>query len=297
MNLKLAFNVLIIFGFTLSLACAPENATTTGEELDDNPLATSSDQTQEFNFTSGATETVNVSDGEAIEPLEVDPLRFAVEVIEFIPGEYSGHGADYMPDNVLGPPHGRGDAIQQSGEDQVLSLGHGGSITLRLGVAIADGEGPDFTVFENVIYFGGSVASTATEAAFVEVSETGVDWVRFPNDYNPLGSETYAYANPASFRGFAGIHPVYADPELGIDPLDPTVSGGDCFDLADVGLQRASYVRLIDTGHADLAPGSETTDDDGDRIDDGGNHFTPSLDREGFDLDAIGVINADATTE
>lgn len=63
----------------------------------------------------------------------------------------------------------------------------------------------------------------------------------------------------------AGWHPVYANPGANsIDPLDPSVAGGDPFDLADVGLSMARFVRISD--RADL----------------------PTV----FDLDAVGIVNA-----
>jgi hypothetical protein len=52
--------------------------------------------------------------------------------------------------------------------------------------------------------------------------------------------------------------------EDGIDPLDPTVAGGDPFDLADIGAPLARFVRITDRPDV---PGS-------------------------FDLDAVGIVNA-----
>lgn len=63
---------------------------------------------------------------------------------------------------------------------------------------------------------------------------------------------------------------MYSSPENGISPIDPQVSGGDGFDLHDVGLSRARFVRIRDSGL---------------------NRFygAPS---GGFDLDAVAVVNA-----
>jgi hypothetical protein len=53
-------------------------------------------------------------------------------------------------------------------------------------------------------------------------------------------------------------------------PLDAEVSGGDAFDLADVGLASARFVRVRDVSRAGAAPSA------------------------GFDLDAVGVVHAGA---
>ena len=40
----------------------------------------------------------------------------------------------------------------------------------------------------------------------------------------------------SSYAACAGWHPVISSPKNYISPLDPAVSGGDLFDLADVGV-------------------------------------------------------------
>ena len=59
-----------------------------------------------------------------------------------------------------------------------------------------------------------------------------------------------------------------------IDPQDPEQAGGDAFDLADVGLPRARWVRLIDVGERYYGHGMWCAGDAG-----------------GFDLDAIAAIH------
>ena len=49
----------------------------------------------------------------------------------------------------------------------MLSLGIGGSIVIRTGYEIIDGEGPDFVVFENTLCAGGGNYCWI-EAAIVE---------------------------------------------------------------------------------------------------------------------------------
>jgi hypothetical protein len=69
-------------------------------------------------------------------------------------------------------------------------------------------------------------------------------------------------------EGCAGVTPVYSSPDNGISSTDPAVAGGDGFDLADLGISRARFVRVRDSGrNGSGAPGG------------------------GFDLDAISVVN------
>jgi hypothetical protein len=48
--------------------------------------------------------------------------------------------------------------------------------------------------------------------------------------------------------GCAGVNPVLSHPDNGIDPTDPSVAGGDAFDLGAIGVERAVFVRIRDTG-------------------------------------------------
>ena len=152
-----------------------------------------------------------------------------------------------MPDVVLGPPHGRGAA---AGSTHVVSLGLGGSITLEMGFDIVDGPGPDFIVFENP--FTGFV-----EPGQVAVSADGVAFEQFP------------CASGEPYQGCAGINFVYASPDNDIDPTDPSLAGGDAFDLADLGAERVRYLRITDVGGVDTGGGMA-----------------------GFDLDSVVAVHA-----
>ena len=81
------------------------------------------------------------------------------------------------------------------------------------------------------------------EYGIVAVSQDGANFVELPYD-----AVTHA--------GWPGRPPVLSHPDNGIDPLDPTVSGGDTFDLAAVGLAWAAYVRITDPGAAIPDPGN-----------------------------------------
>lgn len=195
--------------------------------------------------------------GACADASEGDDDPFADCVDEFIP-EGAGFGADAFPDIVLGPPEAG--ANGNAGLD-VLSLGCGGQITLFFaGPGVVDGPGPDLLVFENPFPVGDR---TFVEPARVLVSDDGVDWRAFAcalADDPPLGC--------------AGVAPVRASAASGLDPTDPDAAGGDAFDLADVGLARARYVRLIDVGLEYDPSGTWCTGKSG-----------------GFDLDALAAVH------
>ena len=174
--------------------------------------------------------------------------------ITFTQGQNGGFGKSPDPAHefniIFGPPKGAG---AYRGSLDVLSLGRGGEIVVELTDCILfDSAGPDFTVFENAF-------NNFTEPGFVSVSEDGVHYSEFSCD-----------PNVRPYEGCAGITPVYANPANSIDPFDPTVSGGDTFDLHDVGLTTARFIKIRDANVGSAPVGPETG---------------------GFDLDAIAIIN------
>jgi hypothetical protein len=77
---------------------------------------------------------------------------FPDRVVVYAVGTISSPPAfnSWQPGIVLGPP---GNATPTTGSLTVLSLGHGGSITLAFtDNEIVDGPGPDFIVFENPFF-------------------------------------------------------------------------------------------------------------------------------------------------
>jgi len=178
----------------------------------------------------------------------------AVSVVSFSAGSGSGFGMASLPDIVLGPPQGAGNV---RGSVHVLSLGRNGEIVLNLGdCALVDGEGVDLIVFENAFLISGDPENPYAELGAVAVSEDGVTFVEFP-----------CSGGGFPFTGCAGWNPVYSSPSNGISPFDAANAGGDHFDLADIGVELAHYVRIRDLGTAG---------------------FGTSV---GFDLDAISVVN------
>lgn len=178
--------------------------------------------------------------------------RFVTSVLSACFGPGQSVGQDRLPGVLAGPPKGGGCC---GGSVDTVSLGNGGSIIVAFeGNAIVDGPGPDFIVFENAFNLGADPTKPFAELATVEVSADGVRWFAFP-----CTATAYPYGACAGWR------PIFANAEANaIDPLDPAVAGGDPFDLADVGLAMARFVRITD--RPDL----------------------PTV----FDLDAVGIVHA-----
>jgi hypothetical protein len=190
------------------------------------------------------------------------PSYFATDVVSFRPGECAGFGADKMPAVVLGPPRGTGEL---QGSFDVVSLGKGGEIVLGFATAIIDGPGPDFLVFENAFYAGGDPTMPNAEPAEVSVSEDGTTWTTFS-----------CTATTAPYGSCAGWHPTLSSPDNAISPRDPKVAGGDAFDLADLKIARARFVRIVDRSAGTCGMTGVT-----------------KLNSLGFDLDAVAIVHAE----
>jgi hypothetical protein len=192
----------------------------------------------------------------------------------------------WQPGIVLGPP---GNTTPTNGSLTVMSLGVGGSVTLEFtDNEIVDGPGPDFIVFENPFFCTAPPTtpsdpwSVFAEPGFVEASEDGIVFKRFPYDAAALAQVTTFCTDGAlvgQLIGLAGITPSFTgnwtvpdDPAV----FDTTGSGGvsghggDAFDLAAVGLTRARFLRITDAGLALGVPGSS----------------------DGFDLDAVVALHS-----
>ena len=112
-------------------------------------------------------------------------------------------------------------------------------------------------MFENAFLAG---ATTFSEAGEVSVSADGATFSTFPCAPNP--------EDKSAAHGCAGYAPVLAGDEVDVDAANPETAGGDAFDLADLGLAEASFVRVVDKGTNGAAPSA------------------------GFDLDAMASVHA-----
>lgn len=188
-----------------------------------------------------------------------------------------GHAND--PQVVFGPPRGAG---ARQGSLDVISLGLNGQIVVAFtDNVVVDGPGADFTVFENAFLKTGlTTLEPFAEPATVSVSADGTTWTTFP----------CALDAPPYHPGCAGIYPVFANADdpaapsplvsstapiaslVGV-PIDqfapPAGSGGDTYDLADVGIAAIRFVRI-----------------------DGGPGIMGLQQLAGFDLDAIAGLHS-----
>lgn len=181
--------------------------------------------------------------------------RFATGVTSFSFGPGQAFGQERFPEAVLGPPQGGGCC---AGSADVTSLGDAGYVVLEFERnVIIDGPGPDFVVFENPFQSSASTPETVfAELGAVSVSQDGETWASYP-----CTADSYPYGL------CAGWHPVLANAKLNaVDPLLAEAAGGDSFDLAELGLEWARYVRIDDRPEADGGAGT-------------------------FDLDAVAIFN------
>lgn len=213
---------------------------------------------------------------------------FADRVAALLIGTVSSPPAtnSWQPGIVLGPP---GNATPTTGSLAVLSLGHGGQVTLEFtDNEIVDGPGADFIVFENPFFCtavpatGSDPYSVFAEPGVIEVSDDGVGFRTFPYDAVALSQVTSICTDwilLPRLAGLVGITPSFTgnytipDDPLSFDPAAPggvSGHGGDAFDLAAVGLARARFVRITDPNLPIGVPG-------------------PS---DGLDLDAVVAIHS-----
>jgi hypothetical protein len=157
----------------------------------------------------------------------------------------------------------------------VVSLGDSGIATLTFDQFILDGPGYDFAVFEN------GFTDNYMELAHVEVSSDGIHFFRFPSTSEiPLDVQTSnaSYTDCRMVNNLAGKY---------------RAGYGTPFDLSelpdDINLNKyaVKFVRIIDAIGA--ISGHTTTDHSGHIIND---PYPTAFESGGFDLEAIGIINA-----
>lgn len=182
-------------------------------------------------------------------------------------GTGQNFGREQFPRNVLGLPDtsARADRPAVTAE-AVCSLGLGGEIVIGWKNAVlVNRTGADFTLFENVfLYFG---ERRYAEPAKVAVSQDGVRFVEFPFD-------------SLSLRGCAGVMPTNGDK----NPFNPSVSGGDSFDLSQIGMDSVRFIKITDVSQIVLNNTQHP-------------FYDPTI--SGFDLDAVvgvSLVSAPRTT-
>ncbi len=160
-------------------------------------------------------------------------------------------------------------------DNEVVSLGDGGTAVLSFDYPVTDGDGADFAVFEN------GFDSHFLELAFVEVSSDGVHFYRFPAISHTQVEEqvgTFGLLDPTKINNLAGKY------EVGFGtPFDLAELSG----IAGLNIHAVTHIRLVDViGSVSDTVGSK--DKDGNLIND---PFPTPFPSGGFDLDAVGVIH------
>ncbi len=189
---------------------------------------------------------------------------WADSVVSYSFGTNTDFGQDlpYFPANVTGMPDTSARFNAPSAiPEEICALGFGGEIILKFSDnVIKNGQGADFIVFENAfeIQYGQRAGEIFAEPAKVAVSQDGIIFYEFPYDSTTL-------------EGCAGITPTYGGEEF----LDPELSGGNSFDLDDVQLDSALYVKITDISRF---------------VQQDPNHLYFDFTINGFDLDAVVAV-------
>jgi len=165
-------------------------------------------------------------------------------------------------------------------DGKVISLGDGGSATIFIPQGIYNGPGYDFVVFENGFRSTTDSNLAFLELAFVEVSNDGKNFVRFPaisltQDTVQIGS--FGWLDARKIYNLAGKY----------------IGGyGVPFDLGElssqeIDLNNIHYIRITDV-IGTINPYLASYDSQGHIIND---PFPTPFPSCGFDLDAVGLIN------
>ena len=159
-----------------------------------------------------------------------------------------------------------------------VSLGDGGTATLTFALPIANGEGPDFAVFEN------SFNDNFLELAFVEVSSDGEHFVRFPaTSLTPTDVQvgTYGTVDPTYINNLAGKYRIAYGTPFDLDELS---------DSTGINIDNITHVRIVDVVGS-IDPQYATYDAFGHMVNDPWPTNDTSYGSGGFDLTGVAVIN------
>jgi len=226
----------------------------------------------------------------AVLPCTVRGAFYAAGVVDYVPGD--GGTIGYPdPNSALGPPapltgvsFGFPSVLSPFSPafdpGQIVQITGGGHLTLRLdhyALPLADASKPEIGVVENVglvdsTGFGGIGATDSiptifgTDAANVEVSADGVNFVGLDGSHNPtavlFNMPAVYYLNAGPYDSASPASPVLADfgkpfaPAGGLSALADKASyadvlavfngsgGGTWFDISNTGLSKVGYVRF-----------------------------------------------------
>ena len=166
-------------------------------------------------------------------PVLADYHRQGIDTVySFKPGsgQNSGQDSGFFPRNIIGLPDTNArDNFQAADPATILSIGLGGEIIVGFkNYILIDGPGADFTVFENA-FINPVTQKVFAEPAKIAVSIDGINYIEFPYDMKTL-------------NGCAGKTPTNGDK----NPFAPEESGGDKFDLSEIGVDSVRWIKITD---------------------------------------------------
>lgn len=157
-----------------------------------------------------------------------------------------------------------------------VSLGDSGVAVLTFDTPIADGEGPDFAVYEN------GWGDGFLELAFVEVSSDGQRYVRFPAISNtPTASQVGSFVSnmdPTLINNLAGKYRIGWGTPFDLEELA---------DSTGIDINNITHVRLVDC-IGTINPQYCTYDANGNIVND---PYPTAFNTGGFDLTGVAVLN------
>ncbi len=177
--------------------------------------------------------------------------------------------------------HGDSTAALFKANNQVVSLGDSGYITLGFPVPLSNGPGWDFAVFSNAF------SHTFLELAFVEVSSDGEHFVRFPaSSLTDTSTQVSSFGSldPEEVNNLAGKYMVEYGTPFDLEEVK---------DAALIDVDHIKYVRIVDV-IGSMEDSLATRDAQGRKVND---PFPTPFAAGGFDLDAVGVIHDQNTSD
>ena len=185
-------------------------------------------------------------------------------------------GWQNMSDTTLGTTTvGTQNSALGKADNNVVSLGDGGTAIVQFTQAITNGVGPDFAVFENAFddYF--------LELAFVEVSSDGINYFRFPaHSLSQTDSQTTTFGQleAAKLHNLAGKYRAAYGTPFDLEELKNT-AGLDINHITHIKI--IDVVGSIDSLYASFDSASNIINDP----------FPTPFPSGGFDLDAVGAMH------
>lgn len=159
---------------------------------------------------------------------------------------------------------------------EAVSLGDSGVAVLTFATPIANGQGPDFAVYEN------GWGDGFLELAFVEVSSDGQRYVRFPAISNtPTASQVGSFVSnmdPTLINNLAGKYRIGWGTPFDLEELA---------DSTGIDINNITHVRLVDC-IGTINPQYCTYDANGNIVND---PYPTAFNTGGFDLTGVAVIN------